>query len=229
MTRREAADAERGFTLLEVLVVLAILGYAVTGLIATVGRFTDVAVVTKVNRQMRQLVEYQMGQIAVGKLHPDEEDPFPDGQTGAFLDVGGYPEEYEAFTWEIRREEVPICGTNDADLADAGFEQTSDGFVRRQTDDILAGLDEHLEKPEGQFKSRVTLTVRWHGPSAEDDRVFTIVTLLPVNGEEEQDVGGGEEPGVGGAAGDGTQQDQSKVGSTVMEIGAGRDGGGEKR
>jgi hypothetical protein len=176
-----------------VLIALLIVGIAVTGFhTVTAGAF-DRAIVTKVNRQMRALVAFQMGQITVGKLHPDEEDPFPDGQTGTFEDVGGYPEEYQAFTWSIRREEIPIVGANDEDLEKAGFRKDSTGgmFSRPQTDDILAGADEHLEKPAGQFKSRVTLTVKWHAESADEDREFSIETYLPVNGEEEAGAGGG--------------------------------------
>lgn len=195
-------DREGGFTLLEVLVTLAILAYAVVGFQTIVHRSVELAVVTKTNRQLRQLVEYQMGQITVGKLHPDEEDPFPDGQTGSFDDVGGYPEEYDNFSWELRREEVPICGANDDDLAKAGFSKVDGSYVRRQTDDVLAGTDEHMEKPEGQFKSRVTLIVRWNAASADEDTEFQIVTYLPVNGEEEGG-GGGADPSnpAGGADG----------------------------
>jgi prepilin-type N-terminal cleavage/methylation domain-containing protein len=198
---RPPRQAEAGFTLLEVLVTLAILGYAVVSFQTIVGTSVDRALVTKVNRQLRQLVEYQMGQVAVGKLHPEEEDPFPDGQSGSFEDVGGYPEEYESFTWHLKREEVPICGTDEEELREAGFQQLpggTGGFIRPQTDDILSGADEHLEKPKGQFKSRVTLTVRWSGLSADEDREFSIVTYLPVNGEEEEGAGAGSEmPGAG--------------------------------
>jgi len=189
---------EDGFTLLEVLVALAVISFAAVSFNVIVGGAMNRALVTKTNRQLRQLVEYQMGQISVGKLHPDEEDPFPDGQSGAFDDVGGYPEEYQAFSWTLQREEIPICGTNEDDLEKAGFrkEEGGTGLVRAQTDDILAGKDEHLEKPEGQFKSRVTLTVRWSGRDADEDQLFSIVTYLPVNGEEEQ------QGGAGGAGGD---------------------------
>jgi type II secretory pathway pseudopilin PulG len=190
----EARHREEGFTLLEVLVAFAVIAFAAITFNVIVGGAMNRAVVTKVNRQLRQLVEFQMGQVTVGKLHPDEDDPFPDGQSGAFEDVGGYPEEYEAFTWTLRREEIPICGTNEDDLEKAGFrkEPGATEFTRAQTDDILAGKDEHLEKPAGQFKSRVTLTVKWNGRTEDEDQGFSIVTLLPVNGEEE---GGGSGPG----------------------------------
>jgi prepilin-type N-terminal cleavage/methylation domain-containing protein len=193
MTTVTTRSSERGFTLIEVLVTLAILGYAIVGFSAMVGQSVDLAIVTKVNRQMRQLVDYQMGQITVGKLHPEEEDPFPDGQTGSFDDVGGYPEEYQAYSWELRREEIPICGTDEEELQKAGFDKAPGGtYARPQTDDILSGEDEHVEQPEGQFKSRVTLIVRWHGESADDDREFAVVTYLPVNGEEEAGARGDE-------------------------------------
>jgi prepilin-type N-terminal cleavage/methylation domain-containing protein len=219
---------EHGFTLLEVLVTLAILGYAVVGFQAVVGKAVDAAVVTKINRQMRHVVEYQMGQIVVGKLHPEEEDPFPHGQTGTFVEVGGYDEEYERFTWELEREEVPICGASDDELANAGFDRTNDGqFSRRQTDDVLAGIDEHLEKPKGQFKSRVRLTVRWNGPSADEDLVFSVVTYLPVNNEENQEVAppasGQPAPGTGDPA-DGAGDRTTEGGATPTPT-----GGGDKR
>ena len=73
--------------------------------------------------------------------------------------------------------------------------------MRAQTDDILAGKDEHLEKPEGQFKSRVTLTVRWSGVDADADQLFSIVTYLPVNGEEEPKDGAGAPGGDPNAPG----------------------------
>jgi prepilin-type N-terminal cleavage/methylation domain-containing protein len=191
---RPRTPGQDGFTLLEVLVTLAILAYAVVGFQAVVHRSVELALVTKIHRQLRHLVDYQMGQITVGKLHPDEEDPFPDGQTGSFHDVGGYEEEDAQYTWELQREEVPICGANDDDLSKAGFEQQDGGYVRRQTDDILAGTDENLEKPEGQFKSRVTLIVRWNAPTADQDSEFRVVTYLPVNGEEDQEGAGGADP-----------------------------------
>jgi prepilin-type N-terminal cleavage/methylation domain-containing protein len=200
MTRRTEAPqgAEAGFTLLEVLVTLLIIAYAVPLFQVIVGKSVDRALVTKVNRQMLALAQYQMGQITVGKLHPDEEDPFPDGQTGTFDDIGGYPEEYASYTWSLRREEIAICGANEEDLEKAGFTKSQGGGLSRpQTDDILSGEDEHVEKPEGQFKSRVTLTVYWHAENADDDLELSIVTYLPVSGEEE---GGGG--GAGGRDGD---------------------------
>ena len=200
MTPPDRKRLEAGFTILEVLIALLIMGIAVTGFQTVTGGAYERAIVTKVNRQMRALVAYQMGQIAVGKLHPDEDDPFPDGQSGTFEDVGGYPEEYQAFTWSIRREEIPIVGANDEDLEKAGFKKdpNTSSFSRAQTDDILAGADEHLEKPPGQFKCRVTLTVTWHAESADEDREFSIETYLPVNGEEEGGAGGPGEKGPGG-------------------------------
>jgi prepilin-type N-terminal cleavage/methylation domain-containing protein len=194
---------EAGFTILEVLVALLIVGIAITGFQTVTGGAYERAIVTKINRQMRHLVAYQMGQITVGKLHPEEEDPFPDGQSGTFEDVGGYPEEYQAFTWTIRREEIPIVGSTEEDLEKAGFrkEPGGSGYSRPQTDDILSGADEHVEKPEGQFKSRVILTVRWHAENADEDREFSIETYLPVNGEEEEGGGGPGGPGTPGADG----------------------------
>lgn len=208
MTRRAdpVRGGEAGFTLLEVLVTLVILAYAVPLFQVIVGKSVDRALVTKINRQMRALAQYQMGQITVGKLHPDEEDPFPDGQTGTFDDVGGYPDEYSAFTWSLRREEVAICGANEEDLQKAGFTKSvGGGLSRPQTDDILSGKDEHVEKPAGQFKSRVTLTVIWHAENADEDQELSVMTYLPVNGEEE--AGGGEGGGKPGdpAGGSGTQ------------------------
>jgi prepilin-type N-terminal cleavage/methylation domain-containing protein len=208
MSPSRGRSGDEGFTLLEVLIALAIMGIALVGFQAITGGAYERALVTRVNRQMRALVEYQMGQITVGKLHPDEDDPYPDGQTGTFEDVGGYAEEYQAFTWEVRREEIPIVGANEEDLEKAGFKKepgNSGGYVRAQTDDILAGTDEHLEKPAGQFKSRMTLIVRWHAMSADEDREFKIETYLPVYGEEDTagpDAGGAPGgPGTPGAAG----------------------------
>jgi prepilin-type N-terminal cleavage/methylation domain-containing protein len=212
-----APRATGGFTLLEVLLTTVIIGIAVTGVVASVGQYMNTAMVTKVNRQMRYLVDYQIGQIAVGKFHPDEQDPFPDGQSGDFSDVGGYAEEYEAFTWDLKREEIPICGADELELEKAGFESprrqregTGDTrMFRPQTDDILAGTDEDLVKPKGQFKSRVTLTVRWHGPSQEDDRSFSIVTYLPVNGEEAP---AADDAALGGGEGDPSKAGGDKTG-----------------
>ena len=112
-------------------------------------------------------------------------------------------EEYQAFTWTIRREEIPIVGSTEEDLEKAGFrkEPGGSGYSRPQTDDSLSGADEHVEKPEGQFKSRVILTVRWHAENADEDREFSIETYLPVNGEEEE--GGGGPGGLGTPGADG--------------------------
>jgi prepilin-type N-terminal cleavage/methylation domain-containing protein len=229
VTRRHPHDRDDlrdgGFTLLEVLVTLMILAVSVPLLWVTVGNSVDRALVTKVNRQMRALAQFQIGQITVGKLHPDEEDPFPDGQSGTFDDVGGYPEEYAAFTWKLQREEIGICGTTEDDLQKAGFVKPATGgpMVRPQTDDILAGTNEHLEKPAGQFKSRVTLTVYWHGESADEDLELTVVTYLPVNGEEDgggAGAGGKGEPGPAGAgAGAGSGAAGAGTGATGDQTG----------
>jgi prepilin-type N-terminal cleavage/methylation domain-containing protein len=193
--------SQRGFTLLEVLITLAILGYLVPLLQTTIETSFDRALTTKVNRQLRALANYQIGQITVGKIHPSEEDPFPDGQSGTFDDVGGYPEEYENFSWSVRREEVPICGANEDDLLKAGFQKSENGALARPlTGDVLSGSDPNVEKPAGQFKCRVTLTVHWRGSSADFDQDLTIVTYLPVDGEEDSSAGGaGGGPGAGGA------------------------------
>ena len=48
----------------------------------------------------------------------------------------------------------------------------------------------------------MTLTVRWSGLDADADQLFTIVTYLPVNGEEEQPQGGpGGDPNAPGGPG----------------------------
>ena len=53
----------------------------------------------------------------------------------------------------------------------------------------------------------MTLTVRWSGRDADEDQLFSIVTYLPVNGEEEQQGGpggpGGDPNAPGGPAGAG--------------------------
>ena len=221
MTRR-TARRDRGFSLIEVVVAMLIVALAVVSLHSSLGGAIDKAMTTKVNRQLRHLAQFQYGQIVVGKLHPEEQDPFLDGQTGGFEDVGGYREEYDAYGWELKVEEVAITGASNLDLEEAGFTDDGSGsYSRPLTDDLVAAtsgenaggagggfgalLRGEAPRPEGQFKRRVTLTLYRSAPNADDDRSFTLVTLLPVDGE-----GGGDLPqgsigdqpgGPGGAQG----------------------------
>ncbi len=219
---------EAGFTLIEVMVTLLIVAFAVSHLLAILGTSVNDALETKINRQLKQLVQFQMGQITVGQLHPDEEDPFPDGQSGDFSDVGGYPEEYAPFKWQIYREEVAICGADNEEMKKAGFEQDGSGaFIRPETDDIINGKGgkkangaaempgAEEDKPEGQFKTRVTLVVRWSAESQDEDKEFSITTYLPVKDEETQDMGGaGGAGGPGGPGGPGGQGNTPGAGGT---------------
>lgn len=209
MRRRRS---ERGFSLIEVIVSLAILGLAVPALQASLGAAVDKAILTKVNRQLRAVAQFQYGQVLVGKLHPEETDPFLDGQTGGFEDVGGYREEYAEYGWELRVEEVAVAGASNTDLEEAGFADDGSGmYARPYTDDLaekasggaggggfasLFGGDQ--PRPEGQFRKRITLTVRWAAESAEQDRVYTLVTLVPA---DEGEPSGADLPGALGGPG----------------------------
>ncbi|HYC76717.1 MAG TPA: type II secretion system protein [Planctomycetota bacterium] len=217
MTRRRRNEG--GFSLLEVLLSLAIVSIGTVYLLTTLGGVTDLAFTTKVNRQFRHLSQYQYGQTVIGKLHSDEEDPFLDGQSGDFSDVGGWADEYAGYTWEIRVDEVCVCGGGGTDLDEAGFVEDGSGFPSRPyTDDVVRAasgesggfasmLGDAAPKPAGQFKKRITLFVRWAGEDAEHDRTFTLTTLVPSDDESKGELppGGGEGggPGADGAAGDG--------------------------
>jgi prepilin-type N-terminal cleavage/methylation domain-containing protein len=225
MNRRRIARRDRGFTLLEVVVSLMIVSMAVVGLHSSLGGAVDKAMTTKVNRQLRHLAQFQYGQLVVGKLHPEEQDPFLDGQTGDFADVGGYPEEYSRFTWELKVEEYAVTGASTLDLEEAGFTDDGTGsYSRPLTDDLVAATSPEgggggggfgalmrgeAPRPEGQFRRRITLRVHWAAEKAEDDRSLTLVTLVPVDGEGAGELpgglaGGGAADGAGaGAAGDG--------------------------
>ena len=186
---------DAGFTLLEVMVTLMILGFSMVGLQASLGTAVDLAIATKAQRQARGLLAYQMGQVAVGTLTPEEEDPFPDGQTGNFEDVGGYPEEYSAFEWTIRKEEVSIVGGDEVGMQEAGFVAGSDGKLTRPVDSFRAQAsanrmsggrtdaegtggrsEEELETPDGQFKQRVVVTVTWRPGPADLDRSWSLIS-----------------------------------------------------
>ena len=146
------------------------------------------ALVTKVNRQLRQLVEYQMGQITVGKLHPDEEDPFPDGQSGAFDDVGGYPEEYQAFSWTLQREEIPICGDQRGRPREGGLPEGGRRNRARASADRRHPRGQGRARREARGPVQIPRDADGRGGSgrdADEDQLFSIVTYLPVNGEEE--------------------------------------------
>lgn len=210
-----------GFSLLEVLVSVAIIGMAVVALQSSLGGAVDKAMATKVNRQMRHLAQFQYGQVVVGKLHPEEQDPFLDGQTGGFEDVGGYPEEYRAFGWEVRVDEVAVCGASNLDLEEAGFAADEGGqYSRALTDDLVqatqgegagggggfgALLRGEAPRPEGQFRRRITLTLHWAAANAEADRAYTLVTLVPVEDDGALPAPGDVPglPGAGGAPGGG--------------------------
>lgn len=228
---------ERGFTLIEVMVTLMILGFSMVGLQASLGTAVDLAIATKSQRQARSLLSYQMGQVSVGVLTPDEEDPFPDGQTGHFEDVGGYAEEYAVFEWSIRKEEVSICGGDETSMQDAGFVPGEDGKLTRPVDTYRAqaaanraagaradaGVDggreeEELETPEGQFKQRVILTVTYRPGSIELDRTFSLITYLPLPDEaasfaDQQAARSSAQGGANGAAGNNGAPSSGAAGS----------------
>lgn len=218
---------ESGFTLLEVMVTLMILGFSMVGLQASLGTAVDLAITTKAQRQARGLLAYQMGQVSVGVLTPDEEDPFPDGQTGHFEDVGGYPEEYSIFEWSIRKEEVSICGGDESTMQEAGFRAGDDGKLTRPVDTYRAQAasnrasgaradaggdggrsEEELETPEGQFKQRVVLTVTYRPGTVELDRTFSLITYLPIPDEamnfaDQQSARADAQGGANGGSGSG--------------------------
>jgi prepilin-type N-terminal cleavage/methylation domain-containing protein len=224
--------SERGFTMVEVMVSLAIVSLAVVGLHAALATSAVYAQSAKVNRQLRHLAAFQYGQVLVGKIHPDEQDPFLDGQTGAFEDVGGYREEYEAFDWRVESQEVALEGGMSDELLEAGFYDDGSGVMARPfTDDVAMGgakgggfaslLQGESVRPEGRYARRIKLVIRYTGADAASDREFTMTTLV---GIPDLDSGGDGAPLPGGAAGGGQPQtpaDGRSGGGGVTELGGG--------
>lgn len=219
-----------GFTLMEVLVSLAILAGALIPLMQVLGRATEDVYETVAQRRMRYLSQYIVGQIELGKLQPqnaDEELPFEEGDVfyfeDEFRDVAE-DGEYEGFkaVVEVFRDEV-VCGFPDEDaMLDAGFSPNGDGsFTRPVANDPVAMYGESGANPfemggesRGQIKRVLVVAIVREGETADQDRQLRIMTYLPHPDEE----GGGPGPGSGleggGAEGSGAGAENPLSGAT---------------
>lgn len=224
---------ESGFSLIEVLVSLAILAAAIIPLMAVLGRATEDVYETVNQRKLRYLSQWIVGDLEVGKLNPndpDEELPYEEGTQRWFADMNltEDEEEFEGFKFvvEALRDEV-ITGALDEETAlDAGFiPDGNGGFTRAVTNDepssqaeggegagLFGGIGGEGEPPPGQLKRVAVIAVIREGETAEEDRVFRLMMYLPHPDEESQSLAGGE-GGEGGAGGAGAAGEPGAAGA----------------
>jgi prepilin-type N-terminal cleavage/methylation domain-containing protein len=223
--------AQRGFTLVEVVVSLVIVAGSMIPLLTVLGQAGEDVLETTDERKLRHLMQIILAEVQLGPLGTDEEDaePHEEGDHGDFSGFGAIddPQEYAGFEWDIEvfREEIVLGGADDETLADAGFSTDSSGRMigRPISNDFTTEAENESEvDPEGEIKRVLVLTVRKVGETSDGDRVLRIMTYLPNPGEEERELSG--EGGQGGARGaEGARGD----GTGAPTGGGGRGGGGE--
>jgi|GEM_PF-4594354 prepilin-type N-terminal cleavage/methylation domain-containing protein len=223
--------AQRGFTLVEVVVSLVIVAGSMIPLLTVLGQAGEDVLETTDERKLRHLMQIILAEVQLGPLGTDDEDdePHEEGDHGDFSGFGSIddPQEYAGFEWEIEvfREEIVLGGADDETLADAGFSTDSSGRMmgRPISNDFTTEAENESEvDPEGEIKRVLVLTVRKVGETSDGDRVLRVMTYLPNPGEEERELS--EEGGMGGARGaEGGRGD----GTGAPTGGGGRGGGGE--
>ncbi len=234
MTRRG------GFTLVEVMVSLAILAFAVSASLAAVGMASEDVIDTVEQRKMRYLIQNLLGDIEKGMINPDdpeEEEAYFESMTGTFENLASDydPDEFRDYQWDIPvfREEVIVGAPDEDSLLEMGYEVGENGAITGSPvsgDPEFEGMEGEGEQPPGQIKRVLVFVIRRLGETAEEDREFTIMTYLPLPGEEEQDLGGeggGEGGGPGAGGGEGTRGGEGRGGSGGSDTKTGSaDGGG---
>ena len=237
-------DAQRGFSLVEVLVCVVILAFGSATVLTAVGSATEDVLDTVDQRKMRYLIQNLLGDIEKGKANPDdpeEEEFYEEGMQGHFEDLASDddPEEFDGYEWYIPvfRDEVIIGAPDEDTLLEMGFETDDEGKVTGRpvsndyVDPGLGGLGEEGEapmEPPGQIKRILVFVVRRLGESADDDREFTVMTYLPYPDEENQQLGA-ESEGEGGAGGARADEGGGAGGDARGDARGGARGGGADR
>ena len=184
---------ERGITLVEAMVSLAIVAAAVIPAMTALGGATDNVIRTRDRRKLRYLSQILIADIERSqvKTHPDEEgEGYEEGDSGTFegYESSDRPGEYAAFEWVIEvLREVMVTGGG-GDLESFGFADAGEGpaIGRPVSNDLPLGEGEEEAPPEGQVKRVLVVAIRRVGEDADDDRTLRIMTYLPSPGEEEQ-------------------------------------------
>lgn len=240
---RPAIRAQRGVSLVEVMVCLLILAFSLTGALVSIGSATEDVRDTVDQRKMRYLIQNLLGDIEKGKVmpdDPDEEEQYEEGMQGTF-EALAHPddeEEFQGYEWYIPvfRDEVIVGAPDEETLLDMGFETDDSGNVtgrpvsRDFQGDPELGPEGQPQEPPGQIKRILVFVVRRLGETAEDDREFTIMTYLPYPDEENQQLGaegeGGEGGGNAGGGAEGGGGGGDARGETSTRGGGGADRGG---
>lgn len=116
--RRGAA----GFTLLEILVAIAIFTFVVAGAMATMANCHELAESGKRARDLRMLAEVRMGEVLAFEKHWDDQVPYE----GDFADHPEWGERFRDWKWQFDIRDVYVFGVASEDDAQYLFGTPTD-------------------------------------------------------------------------------------------------------
>jgi hypothetical protein len=195
----------------------------------------------EINRTMKQLLEYKMGQILLDQPPEGEEPIYVDGTEGNFGDDFAadkdksfwFDEMYYHYSYRIDSEEVDLG--SGGGITGEEEETAPEPEPRRDAgaENPLGALGAEGESDEdlGQLRYRVTLTIMHHNNAAHLNRSMSAVAYVKHPQVKETMTGpeGAGGPGaMGGGMTGGMMQQANGAGMTGTSIGAGmtRDGRG---
>jgi prepilin-type N-terminal cleavage/methylation domain-containing protein len=114
---------ERGFTLLEILVAIAIFTFVAAAAMATMANSDQMAAAGRRARDLRMLAEVRMGEVLAFEKHWDEQGV---GYEGDFGDHPEWGERFKDWKWQLDIRDVYVFGIASEDDAQYLFGQPTD-------------------------------------------------------------------------------------------------------
>jgi prepilin-type N-terminal cleavage/methylation domain-containing protein len=204
--RRAAA----GFTLVEVVVAIAVMAIAIFPLIDSIKHSRQTIKSSQVKRTMKQLLEFKMSQILLDQPPEDEEPIYVDGAEGNFGEefeadrtkAYWFDAKYYNYSFRIDSQEVDLAsaGGITGEEDESAREDEKDRAPEGSSDDPLGlGAGQEEEEELGQLRYLVTLTIFYRTGNPHADRAMTAVTY--VKHPREKETMSGPDMGPAGAGG----------------------------
>ena len=216
--RIRARSAAGGFTLLEVVVAIAVMTIAMFPLLDSVKHSRQAVKSAEIMRTMKQLLEYKMAQILLDQPPEGEEPIYVDGAEGNFGEdfaadkdkAYWFEDKYYHYSYRIDSEEVDL-GSGGGITGEEEEQTAAERERERQAQDAaaspLGALGGAAEEEEdlGQLRYRVTLSIFHHNNLSKLNRTMSAVVYVKHPRAKETMTGpegaGGAPGGQGGTGG----------------------------
>lgn len=156
--------AQRGFTLLEVLVAFAIFSFVAGAAIQTMSNCDHLSVSARRARDLRMLAERKLGEVLAFEEHYDAGN-VPEG---TFEDYAEYKDRFAEWTWQVEIRDVTVFGISTQEDAQYLFGEPTDDERTAQSQPT-GGQSGQPGQPakKGELQQLREITVRIASPAEE--------------------------------------------------------------